>query len=96
MTITITILRSTVILSGSKTRRLFTLKKRGMAATISSQQPSRTAFMVRANRATLNHAAMVHEEDCPAADGPHLLRLVERLGPDLAYELVTAEVEVAA
>jgi hypothetical protein len=51
---------------------------------------------VRANRATLNHAAMVHENDCPAADGSHFQRLVERLGPGIAYELITADVEVAA
>jgi hypothetical protein len=39
---------------------------------------------------------MEHEHDCPAADGPHLQALVDRLGGELSYETVVAELEVAA
>jgi hypothetical protein len=39
---------------------------------------------------------MEHEHDCPAADGPHLQALVDRLGGELSYETVVVELEVAA
>jgi hypothetical protein len=40
---------------------------------------------------------MRHEPDCPAADGPHLVRMLERLGGPtaLAYETVVVELDVA-
>jgi hypothetical protein len=39
---------------------------------------------------------MVHESDCPAADGPFLDALVRRLGDQLEHEAIIVEVEVAA
>jgi hypothetical protein len=42
------------------------------------------------------HAVVLHESDCPAADGPHLRRLAARLGPAIQYAFVEAEIEVAA
>lgn len=41
---------------------------------------------------------MAHEPDCPAADGPHLDRMLERLGGRLAikYEPIVVELEVAS
>jgi hypothetical protein len=55
-----------------------------------------TAPRPRARRGEVTHYAMEHEHDCPAADGPHLQTLVERLGAELAYETVVVELEVAA
>ena len=39
---------------------------------------------------------MLHEHDCPAADGPHLDRLAVRLGSRLVYQTIRAEIEVGA
>jgi hypothetical protein len=39
---------------------------------------------------------MLHEADCPAADGPTLERMVERLGGHaaIAFEPIVVELEV--
>ena len=42
------------------------------------------------------HAAIEHEPDCPAADGPHLQQMAARLGGRLRYDHVLIELEVAA
>jgi hypothetical protein len=51
---------------------------------------------VRARRGEVVHAAMRHEPECPAADGPHIEALVRRLGNALQYDQVIIEFEVAA
>ncbi len=51
---------------------------------------------VRARRGVVTHLAMVHQDDCPAADGPHLEQLVRRLGDRLEWQTVVVEFEVAA
>jgi hypothetical protein len=44
----------------------------------------------------VQHVAMEHEPDCPAADGPYLAALLRRLGERLEYAAIAVEVEVAA
>jgi hypothetical protein len=39
---------------------------------------------------------MLHEADCPAAAGPHLQRLAERLGETIVYDSIVVELKVAA
>jgi hypothetical protein len=51
---------------------------------------------VRVRRGELVHLAMLHEPDCPAADGPLLDALVDRLGTRLEFESLVVEIEVAA
>lgn len=51
---------------------------------------------VRCRRGVVAKVAMIHEVDCPAADGPHFDQLVRRLGDRLEWETVVVEFEVAA
>jgi hypothetical protein len=39
-------------------------------------------------RGAVVHVRMLHESDCPAADGPHLQRLAERLGDSILYDSI--------
>jgi hypothetical protein len=55
-----------------------------------------TAALPRVRPGEVAHYWMAHEPDCPAADGPHLERLVRRLGANLKYEPIVVEMEVAA
>jgi hypothetical protein len=53
---------------------------------------------IRARRGEYVEVAIVHRHDCPAADGPHIDRLVARLGGEgsVLYAAVVVDVEVAA
>lgn len=51
---------------------------------------------IRARRGEVTHIPMMHEADCPAADGPHLYALAARLGDAIEYEYIVAELEVAS
>jgi hypothetical protein len=50
----------------------------------------------RVRRGAVVHVRMLHESDCPAADGPHLRRLAERLGHSITYDSIVVEFKVAA
>jgi hypothetical protein len=50
----------------------------------------------QARRGEVVHVRMLHENDCPAADGPHLQRLAERLGESIVYESIVVGLKVAA
>jgi hypothetical protein len=54
---------------------------------------ARGATMRVDGKGAVVHAVMEHEEDCPAADGPHLRRLAERLGDRLRSDFVVVELE---
>lgn len=55
-----------------------------------------TAKPIRYRKGQIMQLPFEHEHDCPAADGPHLERMVKRLGSALQYRAVIAEIEVAA
>jgi hypothetical protein len=55
-----------------------------------------TAPRVRAQPGAVNHRTMRHEHDCPAADGPVLEAMVERLGSRLEYVYAIVEFRRAA
>lgn len=51
---------------------------------------------VRINPPELVQVELVHADDCPAADGPHLERLRNRLGDQLEWDTVLVQVKAAA